>query len=148
MERVAESDYRGVLAPVAQVLSSERVLTPELLALCRSVADRYAGTLADVVQLAVPPRRARAEAKPSPAPLPPNPPPEPGSWERYGAGAGFLAALTRGTRRGRCGRRCPGRPGRRSWRGRRPRRWRAAAVRWWWCRTGGPRRGWTPRSVS
>lgn len=96
MERVAESDYRGVLAPLAQVLSSERVLTPELLALCRAVADRYAGTLADVVQLAVPPRRARAEAKPSPAPPPPNAPPDPGSWERYAAGAGFLAALARG----------------------------------------------------
>ncbi|MGW3011186.1 primosomal protein N' [Streptomyces sp. NPDC001219] len=96
VERVAESDYRGVLAPIAQVLSPERVLTPELLGLCRSVADRYAGTLADVVQLAVPPRRARAEAKPSPDPLPPNPPPEPGSWERYGAGAGFLTALAQG----------------------------------------------------
>ncbi|WP_367429859.1 primosomal protein N' [Streptomyces celluloflavus] len=96
VERVAESDYRGVLAPLAQVLSSERVLTPELLALCRAVADRYAGTLADVVQLAVPPRRARAEAKPSPAPPPPNAPPDPGSWERYAAGAGFLAALARG----------------------------------------------------
>ncbi|MFF8787834.1 primosomal protein N' [Streptomyces sp. NPDC015125] len=96
VERAAESDYRGVLAPIAQVLSSERVLTPELLGLCRAVADRYAGTLADVVQLAVPPRRARAEAKPSPAPLPPNAAPEPGSWARYGAGPGFLAALTRG----------------------------------------------------
>lgn len=96
VERAAESDYRGVLAPIAQVLSSERVLTPELLGLCRAVADRYAGTLADVVQLAVPPRRARAEAKPSPAPLPPNAAPEPGSWTRYGAGPGFLAALARG----------------------------------------------------
>ena len=96
VERAAESDYRGVLAPLAQVLSTERVLTPELLTLCRSVADRYAGTLADVVQLAVPPRRARAEAKPSPAPLPPNAPPDPGSWERYAAGAGFLTALARG----------------------------------------------------
>ncbi|MFE6688940.1 primosomal protein N' [Streptomyces sp. NPDC057743] len=96
VERVAESDFRGVLAPLAQVLSPEPVLSPELLALCRAVADRYAGSLADVVQLAVPPRRARVEAKPSPAPLPPNAPPEPGSWERYGAGPGFLAALVRG----------------------------------------------------
>ncbi|UNO38974.1 primosomal protein N' [Streptomyces sp. MST-110588] len=96
VERVAESDFRGVLAPVAQVLSPERVLTPELLALCRAVADRYAGTLADVVQLAVPPRRARVEAKESPAPLPPNAPPEEGSWGRYAAGPGFLEALARG----------------------------------------------------
>ncbi|MFF9479193.1 primosomal protein N' [Streptomyces sp. NPDC014733] len=96
VDRVAESDFRGVLAPLAQVLSPEPVLTPGLLALCRAVADRYAGSLADVVQLAVPPRRARAEAKESPPPLPPNSPPEPGSWQRYAAGPGFLAALTRG----------------------------------------------------
>ncbi|MFG2208025.1 primosomal protein N' [Streptomyces sp. NPDC048638] len=96
VQRVAESEYRGVLAPIAQVLSAERVLTPELLGLCRAVADRYAGTLADVVQLAVPPRRARAEAKESPAPLPRNAQPEVGSWGRYGAGPGFLAALARG----------------------------------------------------
>ncbi|MET9291867.1 primosomal protein N' [Streptomyces sp. NPDC003077] len=96
VERVAESEFRGVLAPIAQVLSEEPVLTPELLSLCRAVADRYAGTLADVVQLAVPPRRARAEARPSPAPLPPNPPPAAGSWERYPAGPGFLDALARG----------------------------------------------------
>ncbi|MBT2385960.1 primosome assembly protein PriA, partial [Streptomyces sp. ISL-11] len=71
VERLAESDYRGPLAPIAQVLSPEPVLGPGLLSLCRAVADRYAGTLADVVQLAVPPRRARAEAAASPPPLPP-----------------------------------------------------------------------------
>ncbi|WP_411125494.1 primosomal protein N' [Streptomyces sp. x-19] len=94
--RVAESEFRGVLAPIAQVLSPEPVLSSELLALCRAVADRYAGSLADVVQLAVPPRRARVEAESSPDPLPPNAPPDPGSWERYGAGPGFLTALARG----------------------------------------------------
>ncbi|MFE7317676.1 primosomal protein N' [Streptomyces sp. NPDC057555] len=96
VERVAESDFKGVLAPLAQVLSPEPVLGPELLGLCRAVADRYAGSLADVVQLAVPPRRSRVEAESSPAPLPPNDPPAPGSWERYGAGPGFLDALARG----------------------------------------------------
>ncbi|MEU6960279.1 primosomal protein N' [Streptomyces chrestomyceticus] len=96
VERVAESEFRGVLAPIAQVLSPEPVLTPELLGLCRAVADRYAGTLADVVQLAVPPRRAKAEGKGSGTPLPPNAMPEAGSWERYPAGPGFLAALGRG----------------------------------------------------
>nr|WP_030642860.1 primosomal protein N' [Streptomyces rimosus] len=96
VERVAESEFRGVLAPIAQVLSPERVLTPELLGLCRAVADRYAGTLADVVQLAVPPRRAKVEGKDSGAPLPPNAMPEVGSWVRYAAGPGFLEALGRG----------------------------------------------------
>ncbi|WP_433888176.1 primosomal protein N' [Streptomyces sp. CA-111067] len=65
VERREESDYRGPLAPLAQVLSAEPVLTPALLHLCRTVADRYAGALADVVKLAVPPRMARAESPPA-----------------------------------------------------------------------------------
>ncbi|MDB1088897.1 primosomal protein N' [Streptomyces sp. ACA25] len=96
LERAAASDFPGVLAPIAQVLSTEPVLTPGLTRLCRAVADRYAGALADVVQLAVPPRMARAEQKPSPAPQAPPPAPEPGSWQRYPQGPGYLRALARG----------------------------------------------------
>ncbi|WNI14629.1 primosomal protein N' [Actinacidiphila sp. ITFR-21] len=96
VERRADSDYRGPLAPLAQVLSDEPVLTPPLLALCRRVADRYAGALADVVQLAVPPRMARAEKEPSPVPPSDPPPPDPGSWTRYAAGPAYLQALARG----------------------------------------------------
>jgi primosomal protein N' (replication factor Y) len=96
VERRTESDYAGPLAPLAQVLSTERVLTPGLLTLCRQVADRYAGTLADVVQLAVPPRMARAERDPSPDPRPAPAAPAPGSWARYATGPGYLQALARG----------------------------------------------------
>ncbi|MCK1813036.1 primosome assembly protein PriA, partial [Streptomyces sp. XM4011] len=76
VERRATSDFPGTLAPIAQVLSTEQVLGPELLRLCRAVADRYAGALADVVQLAVPPRRARGapstpRAVPRRGPAPP-----------------------------------------------------------------------------
>ncbi|MBQ0865555.1 primosomal protein N' [Streptomyces smyrnaeus] len=93
VERRADTDFAGRLAPIAQVLSPEPVLTPELLQLCRAVADRYAGSLADVVQLAVPPRRARAEKQSSPR-RPPKPPvPEPGGWARYPEGPAFLRAL-------------------------------------------------------
>ncbi|NEA78974.1 primosome assembly protein PriA, partial [Actinospica acidiphila] len=63
IERRAESDYSGPLAALAQVVSPERVLDEELLGLARAVADRYAGSLADVLQLAVPPRNARAEQR-------------------------------------------------------------------------------------
>ncbi|MFF2024717.1 primosomal protein N' [Streptomyces sp. NPDC058171] len=94
--RVAASDYAGPLAALAQVVSPEPVLGPELLALCRAVADRYAGSLADVLQLAVPPRNARAEKRPSPEPLPPPPAPSPGSWERYAQGPAYLRALADG----------------------------------------------------
>ncbi|GAA1085476.1 primosomal protein N' [Kitasatospora arboriphila] len=96
VERLASSDYAGPLAPLARVVSPECVLTPALLRLCRAVADRYAGTLADVLQLAVPPRHARAESEPSPAPLPPPPAPEPGSWARYPQGPAFLGSLAAG----------------------------------------------------
>ncbi|WP_049564389.1 primosomal protein N' [Streptomyces sp. SBT349] len=96
VERRAESDFPGVLAPLAQVLSTERVLTPELLALCRAVADRYAGALADVVSLAVPPRMARAERAPSPPPAGAPAAPGPGGWARYPQGTAFLDALAAG----------------------------------------------------
>ncbi|MEV0640540.1 primosomal protein N' [Streptomyces sp. NPDC050619] len=96
VERLAESDYSGPLAALAQVVSPERVLSAELLGLARAVADRYAGSLADVLQLAVPPRNARAEQRPSPEPLPPPGAPEVGSWGRYERGAAFLEALGSG----------------------------------------------------
>ncbi|MFE2724001.1 primosomal protein N' [Kitasatospora sp. NPDC059327] len=96
VERLEKSDFPGPLAPLAQVLSPEPVLTPQLLRLCRTVADRYAGTLADVLQLAVPPRHAKAEAEPSPPPAPLPPAPQPGGWSRYPAGPDFLASLAGG----------------------------------------------------
>ncbi|MGA5219141.1 primosomal protein N' [Streptomyces cinereoruber] len=96
VERRAESDYSGPLAALADVVSPEPVLGPELLGLARAVADRYAGSLADVLQLAVPPRSAAAEGRPSPEPLPPPPAPEPGSWTRYEQGPAFLDSLAHG----------------------------------------------------
>ncbi|MFI1288768.1 primosomal protein N' [Streptomyces sp. NPDC020792] len=96
IERRAESDYAGPLAALAQVVSPEPVLSEELLGLARAVADRYAGSVADVLQLAVPPRRARAEERPSPAPLPPPPAPDVGSWARYERGAAFVRAVAAG----------------------------------------------------
>lgn len=96
VERLAESDYSGPLAALAQVVSPEQVLSEELLGLSRAVADRYAGSLADVLQLAVPPRSARAEQRPSPEPLPPPAMPEAGPWVRYERGAAFLESLASG----------------------------------------------------
>ncbi|MFC4327275.1 primosomal protein N' [Streptomyces andamanensis] len=96
VERRAESDYSGPLAALAQVVSPEPVLGEELLALVRAVADRYAGSVADVLQLAVPPRSARAERRPSPEPLPPPPAPDAGSWTRYEHGAAFIESLAAG----------------------------------------------------
>ena len=96
VERVAETDYAGPLAALAQVVSSEPVLGPELLGLARAVADRYAGSLADVLRLAVPPRHAGAEAVETGGPPPVPGPPKVGTWRRYGRGAEFLRALAGG----------------------------------------------------
>ncbi|MEO8106118.1 MAG: primosomal protein N' [Actinomycetes bacterium] len=61
IERVAASQHEGKLARLASVVSDEPVLTPEIARLARTVADRYAGALADVLRLAIPPRHAGAE---------------------------------------------------------------------------------------
>lgn len=62
LERLAKSDHDGRLGFLERVVSPEPVLTPEVARLARAVADRYAGSLADVLRLAVPPRHARVEA--------------------------------------------------------------------------------------
>lgn len=67
LERAEHSDHTGKLTPLERVVSPEQVLTPEIAGLARAVADRYAGTLADVLRLAVPPRHARTEAATRPS---------------------------------------------------------------------------------
>lgn len=59
--RTASSAIAGEIRPLERVVSPEVVLTPDVLALVEAVAERYAGTFADVVRMAVPPRHARAE---------------------------------------------------------------------------------------
>ncbi|MEZ5094232.1 primosomal protein N' [Nocardioides sp.] len=65
VERVAESDHPGRLAPLRRVVSPEPVLTAEIAALSAELAERYAGTRSDVLRLAVPPRHATTEKQPS-----------------------------------------------------------------------------------
>ena len=101
LDRVQASEHQGRLSRLERVTSPEPVLTPEIFGLARAVADRYAGTLADVLRLAIPPRHATAEreapAAPSAeAPLPRPARPGPGCWTRYPAGEAFLAALAEG----------------------------------------------------
>ncbi len=61
LERAQTSEHEGRLSRLERVTSPEPVLTPEIFDLARAVADRYAGTLADVFRLAIPPRHATAE---------------------------------------------------------------------------------------
>src|SRR6201991_2662081 len=62
IERAADSEHQGSLRYLERVVSAEQVLTGEIAGLARAVADRYAGTLADVLRLAVPQRHATTEA--------------------------------------------------------------------------------------
>ncbi len=97
LERVAGSEHGAALAWVEKVVSAEPVLTAEVAALCRAVADRYAGVLADVLRLAVPPRHARVEAEPRAASAPvPAQRADRAGWTRYSRGPALLDALEGG----------------------------------------------------
>jgi primosomal protein N' (replication factor Y) (superfamily II helicase) len=102
LDRAAESAHQGRLARLERVVSPEPVLSPEIMALAREVADRCAGTLADVLRLAIPPRHARTESAAVPPAAEgadrPDGPPGPGPWARYPDGPAFLDALA--SRRG------------------------------------------------
>jgi primosomal protein N' (replication factor Y) len=98
--RSAVAEHEGRLTPLRRVVSAEAVLTPAVLEVCRAVARRYAGTLGDVLRLAVPPRHAAAERAlaldpPAPDPLPSPSGPGP-AWSRYPAGPAYLQRLADG----------------------------------------------------
>ena len=142
LERLATSDSDRELSPLLKVISSEPVLTPEIAALIRAVADHYAGCFADVLRLAVPPRHAATE-KAEPAARPPLPEPP----DRWLVGARGLPDRHRAAD-GAARRRHPpgvlaGHPGDAPERGLGRRRSppppgpppTADGVRCWWCRT-------------
>lgn len=103
LERVASSQH--ALQPLRSV-HGPPVLTAPVADLCRAVADRYAGTMADVLRSAVPPRHARAErgfarsesAGPGPATAPGATGPDApganvGAWSPYAGGCDLVATL-------------------------------------------------------
>ncbi len=98
LERAASSEHTGRMERIVKVVSADPALTPEIAALCRAVADRWAGTLADVLRAAVPPRHAAAEAAvdAAGAVVPPDPDPAAagdGPWPAYSGGTALLARL-------------------------------------------------------
>lgn len=117
VSRPSVAVHAGPLASVRRVVSPEPVLTPGTLALARAVADRYAGTLADVLRLAVPKRHAAAEkALPAHGPaLDALPAPDPGPWAAYPAGEAFLRRVTEGEAPGAAWVALPGRPRELDW---------------------------------
>ena len=60
-ERLGSTDTTARLVNLGKVVSPVPVLSPEVLALAQAVAARYAGSVHDVLRVAVPPRVARVE---------------------------------------------------------------------------------------
>lgn len=113
LERTAGSDAGHPLVPLHKVLSPVPVLTPAVAELAGRIASRYAGTVSDVLRVAVPPRMAKLEREFAPdGRLDPAlfgtemfglatdvslPPPAAGSvWATYRNGPAFLAHLAAG----------------------------------------------------
>ncbi len=97
LERVQGSDHAGPLAPLRRAVSAEPVLSPAVAGLAAAVAERYAGTRADVLRLAVPPRHAATERRPSPAApaVVADRTAADAAWAPYPAGGALLDALAR-----------------------------------------------------
>jgi primosomal protein N' (replication factor Y) len=97
LERAAKSSHDGRLARLRKVISPEPVLSPPIATLARAVADRYAGTVADVLRLAIPPRHAAVEREDAPAMRRSSPAvPKAGGWAEHTDGAALLTALSSG----------------------------------------------------
>lgn len=85
------AQFDGVLQPLVRV-SGPQVLSAEIAALSRRVADRYAGSLSDVLRFAVPARVAAVEKREPPAVPQPPPAPDLAGWDQYGLPAAGAAA--------------------------------------------------------
>jgi primosomal protein N' (replication factor Y) len=96
LDRVDRSDHEGRLAFLERLISPEPVLTAEIAGLARAVADRYAGTMSDVLRLAVPPRHAKVEAETRAAADHRPVAADRAVWGAYPMGESFLAALAEG----------------------------------------------------
>ncbi len=108
VSRTTEAEHTGALTPIRRVVSPEPVLTPHILRVSRVVADHYAGTLSDMLRLAIPPRHVQAEGAVPPAAGASQPDDgEPSgatdgsagigrAWDRYPAGAALLGRLAAG----------------------------------------------------
>jgi primosomal protein N' (replication factor Y) (superfamily II helicase) len=97
LERRSETDHVGKLGWLDRVVSPAQVLTPDVRRLADAVAARYAGTRADVLRLAVPPRHANVEKQPPPEPVAFTATPvDTAAWGAYRGGEQYCAALVHG----------------------------------------------------
>ena len=99
LARTSESEHTGRLAPLRRVVSPEPVLAPEIVTLAGAVAERYAGSRADVLRLAVPPRHAtteRQDSVPRDDPVAADPAAAAQAWAGHEPATAFLAHVADG----------------------------------------------------
>lgn len=96
LERVEATEHAGRLAYLERVVSPEPVLSPEVARLARTVADRWAGSFADVIRLAVPPRHAAVEQEERASRPAPEGRAAPGMTSDYAGGVELVEALSSG----------------------------------------------------
>jgi primosomal protein N' (replication factor Y) len=61
LARSARASTDRPLAPLLRLVSDDVVISPAMLRVCAEIAERCAGSVGDVLRLAIPPRHARAE---------------------------------------------------------------------------------------
>lgn len=119
VERRSAPEHAGRLAELRRVVSPEPVLTPEVLASARDVADAAGGVLGDVLRLAIPKRHAAAERALAIEPPVVVPTPDAaltvGPWAAYPAGEAFLRRVSRGEAPAAAWLALPGRPAETDW---------------------------------
>jgi primosomal protein N' (replication factor Y) len=99
VERTDEPEAGVHPVPLEAVVSDVPVLGHEVLDLCRAVAERYAGTVADVIRQAVPSRVAKVEREGRGVPVPRTVEAvDPDGWADDDGGTDFLASLAEGGR--------------------------------------------------
>lgn len=97
VELVNSVEYTGALSPIESVVSTVPVMSAEVYALARKVADRAAGGVSDVLRIAIPRRQVRVEKAWLAAPTPTLPEFEPSVVSEYD-GADIDALIASGGR--------------------------------------------------
>lgn len=96
LDRTSESDHRGNLSWIHNVVSEEVVYPATMRKAIESLALRYAGVTSDLIRLAIPPRHAKAEESETSTPwdqLGEVSEPDLSSWSAYVHGEAFVDAV-------------------------------------------------------
>lgn len=99
LDRTSETDHKGNLSWLHNVVSKEVVYPATMRKTIESLAERYAGVTSDLIRLAIPPRHAKAEESETSTPwdeLGEASEPDLSSWSAYVHGEAFVDAVIEG----------------------------------------------------